>query len=104
MPEGDTIRRLADRIQARFAGQRCARCITRDPRLVGLETEAGCGEPMTRRKSGAGRAVLVDDHEPVLEALNDARPTRDEMADQPPSELDALGEHSVDRRQGGRRV
>ncbi len=37
MPEGDTIRRLADRIQARFAGQRCERCVTRDPRLVGVD-------------------------------------------------------------------
>lgn len=37
MPEGDTIRRLADRITARFAGQQCRRCVTRDPRLVGLD-------------------------------------------------------------------
>lgn len=37
MPEGDTIRRLADRITARFAGQRVQRCVTRDPRLVGLD-------------------------------------------------------------------
>ena len=37
MPEGDTIRRLADRITERFAGQRCARSVTRDPRLVGLD-------------------------------------------------------------------
>jgi endonuclease VIII len=37
VPEGDTIRRLADRITARFAGQRCARCVTRDPRLVGVD-------------------------------------------------------------------
>lgn len=37
MPEGDTIRRLADRITARFAGQRCVRCVTRDPRLVGVD-------------------------------------------------------------------
>lgn len=37
MPEGDTIRRLADRITTRFAGQQCRRCITRDPRLVGLD-------------------------------------------------------------------
>jgi len=37
MPEGDTIRRLADKIQARFAGQTCQRCITRDPRLVGVD-------------------------------------------------------------------
>ena len=37
MPEGDTIRRLAERINQRFAGQRCTRCVTRDPRLVGLD-------------------------------------------------------------------
>jgi endonuclease VIII len=37
MPEGDTIRRLADRIGARFAGQRVQRCVTRDPRLVGVD-------------------------------------------------------------------
>jgi len=37
MPEGDTIRRLADRIRNRFAGQRCVRCVTRDPRLVGVD-------------------------------------------------------------------
>jgi endonuclease-8 len=37
MPEGDTIRRLADRITQRFAGQRCLRCVTRDPRLVGID-------------------------------------------------------------------
>ena len=37
MPEGDTIRRLAERINHRFAGQRCTRCVTRDPRLVGLD-------------------------------------------------------------------
>jgi endonuclease-8 len=37
MPEGDTIRRLADRIGARFVGHRVERCVTRDPRLVGLD-------------------------------------------------------------------
>lgn len=37
MSEGDTIRRLADRIRDRFAGQRCVRCVTRDPRLVGVD-------------------------------------------------------------------
>ena len=37
MPEGDTIRRLADRITSRLAGQRCVRCITRDPRLSGVD-------------------------------------------------------------------
>ncbi|MCB1001505.1 MAG: hypothetical protein R2713_10440 [Ilumatobacteraceae bacterium] len=37
MPEGDTIRRLADRISERFGGQPCTRCVTRDPRLVGLD-------------------------------------------------------------------
>lgn len=37
MPEGDTIRRLADKITARFAGQTCRCCVTRDPRLVGFD-------------------------------------------------------------------
>ena len=37
MPEGDTIRRLADRISERFGGQRCLRSVVRDPRLVGLD-------------------------------------------------------------------
>ena len=37
MPEGDTIRRLADKIRQRFLGERCVRCITRDPRLVGVD-------------------------------------------------------------------
>jgi endonuclease-8 len=37
VPEGDTIRRLADKITDRFAGQTCTRCITRDPRLVGFD-------------------------------------------------------------------
>jgi endonuclease-8 len=37
MPEGDTIRRLAERINRRFAGQRCTRTVTRDPRLVGVD-------------------------------------------------------------------
>ncbi|MEK7423080.1 MAG: DNA-formamidopyrimidine glycosylase family protein [Actinomycetota bacterium] len=37
MAEGDTIRRLADRITARFGGQRCMRCVTRDPRLSGVD-------------------------------------------------------------------
>jgi len=41
MPEGDTIRRLAEKINRRFSGQRCTRCITRDPRLVGVDFE-GC--------------------------------------------------------------
>src|SRR3954463_14355916 len=36
MPEGDTIRRLADKIGRRFIGERCIRCVTRDPRLVGV--------------------------------------------------------------------
>ena len=37
MPEGDTIRRLADKIGQRFTGERCARCVTRDPRLAGVD-------------------------------------------------------------------
>ena len=37
MPEGDTIRRLADKISKQFIGERCVRCVTRDPRLVGVD-------------------------------------------------------------------
>ncbi len=37
MPEGDTIRKLAERINQRFAGERVERCVTRDPRLVGVD-------------------------------------------------------------------
>jgi endonuclease-8 len=37
MPEGDTVRRLADRIGARFVGQRCSRSIARDPRITHLD-------------------------------------------------------------------
>jgi endonuclease-8 len=37
VPEGDTIRRLADKIGRRFGGQRCLRSVTRDPRLVGVD-------------------------------------------------------------------
>lgn len=37
MPEGDTIRRLADRITQRFVGERCAQSTMRDPRLVGAD-------------------------------------------------------------------
>ena len=37
MPEGDTIRRLAERINRRFAGERCERSVTRDPRLVHVD-------------------------------------------------------------------
>lgn len=37
MPEGDTIRRLADRVTARFVGEQCQRSTMRDPRLVGAD-------------------------------------------------------------------
>jgi len=37
MPEGDTVRRLADRIGARFSGERCMRSIVRDPRITHLD-------------------------------------------------------------------
>lgn len=37
MPEGDTIRRLADRIDQRFAGEVCTRSIARDPRITHLD-------------------------------------------------------------------
>jgi endonuclease VIII len=34
MPEGDTLRRLAESIDQRFAGQRVTRSVTRDPRIA----------------------------------------------------------------------
>lgn len=37
MPEGDTLRRLADKITNRFAGARVERSVMRDPRLVGVD-------------------------------------------------------------------
>lgn len=37
MAEGDTIHRLAERIDARLGGKRVACCVTRDPRLVGID-------------------------------------------------------------------
>ena len=37
MPEGDTIHRLAARVNAGLAGQVCTTCVTRDPRLVGVD-------------------------------------------------------------------
>lgn len=37
MPEGDTVRRLADRIEVKFLGQRCQRSFARDPRITHLD-------------------------------------------------------------------
>jgi endonuclease VIII len=37
MPEGDTLRRLAGRVNARFAGHRITRSVTRDPRIATVE-------------------------------------------------------------------
>ncbi len=37
MPEGDTLRRLASSIEARFAGDVVQRSVMRDPRLVGVD-------------------------------------------------------------------
>lgn len=37
MPEGDTLRRLANRITERFAGQRVQRSVTRDPRIATVD-------------------------------------------------------------------
>jgi endonuclease-8 len=41
MPEGDTLRRLADRITSTFAGAVVERTAVRDPRLVGVDL-TGC--------------------------------------------------------------
>jgi endonuclease VIII len=55
MPEGDTIRRLAERINRRFAGQRVARCVTRDPRLVGVDLTGA----VLREADAHGKHLLI---------------------------------------------
>jgi len=55
MPEGDTIRRLAEWINRRFAGQRCERCVTRDPRLVHVDL-AGT---VLREADAHGKHLLI---------------------------------------------
>ncbi|MET0147445.1 MAG: DNA-formamidopyrimidine glycosylase family protein [Ilumatobacteraceae bacterium] len=55
MPEGDTIRRLAERINRRFAGERCQRSITRDPRLVHVDF-AGA---VLREADARGKHLLI---------------------------------------------
>lgn len=60
VPEGDTIRRLADKISARFAGQTCRRCVTRDPRLVGLDLTGS----VLRDADANGKHLLLRFEEP----------------------------------------
>jgi len=55
MPEGDTIRRLAERITRRFAGQRCQRCVTRDPRLVHVDLSGA----VLREADARGKHLLI---------------------------------------------
>ncbi|HEU4840443.1 MAG TPA: DNA-formamidopyrimidine glycosylase family protein [Ilumatobacteraceae bacterium] len=55
MPEGDTIRRLAERINRRFAGQRVERTITRDPRLVGVDLTGA----VLREADAHGKHLLI---------------------------------------------
>ena len=55
MPEGDTISRLAERINRRFAGERCARSVTRDPRLVHVDF-AGT---VLREADARGKHLLI---------------------------------------------
>ncbi len=55
MPEGDTIRRLAERITTRFGGQRCQRSITRDPRL----THADFAGAVLTGADAVGKHLLV---------------------------------------------
>jgi endonuclease-8 len=55
MPEGDTIRRLAERINRRFAGQRCERCVTRDPRLVHVDFTGA----VLREADARGKHLLI---------------------------------------------
>ena len=74
MPEGDTIRRLADRISRRFVGEQCVRCVTRDPRLVGVDL--------------AGATLVDVDAVDVVDVAADAGSLR--FRDRP------AGEHVVD--------
>ncbi len=55
MPEGDTIRRLAERINRRFAGQRVERTVTRDPRLVGVDLTG----TVLREADAHGKHLLI---------------------------------------------
>jgi endonuclease-8 len=55
MPEGDTIRRLAEKVSARFAGQRCVRSVTRDPRL----THADFAGAVLTRADAVGKHLFI---------------------------------------------
>lgn len=55
MPEGDTIRRLANTITRRFVGQRVTKTVTRDPRLVGVDFSGS----VLREAEAVGKHLLL---------------------------------------------
>ena len=64
MSEGDTIRYLSTRIGAALAGQRCVRCVTRDPRLVGVDLVGS----VLRTADAFGKHLFVEFDDVVLHA------------------------------------
>ena len=107
MPEGDTIRRLADKISRRFAGQRCARCVVRDPRLVGVDL-AGLDAGRRRRRRQAPPDPLRQRQHRARASLDDG--LVDGRADRPrtgvaPADRAVDGDGPADRhRRSGARV
>jgi endonuclease VIII len=65
MPEGDTVRYLATRITAALAGQRCTRCVTRDPRLSGVNLE---GSALVKADAFGKHLFVCFDNDSVLHA------------------------------------
>jgi endonuclease-8 len=55
MPEGDTVRRLADRIARRFLGERVQRCISRHPSIATLDLT---GQRL-RQSDAVGKHLLL---------------------------------------------
>ncbi len=55
MPEGDTVRRLADRIARRFLGEQVQRCISRHPSIATLDLT---GQRLTRTDA-VGKHLLL---------------------------------------------
>jgi endonuclease VIII len=74
MPEGDTVRYLATRITAALAGQRCTRCVTRDPRLSGVNLVGPdlCGDAAPDPDEIASRLQRIGET-PLAAALLDQR-------------------------------
>jgi endonuclease-8 len=65
MPEGDTLRRLADAIAGRFTDDVVQRCVTRDPRLVGVDLT---GRRLTSADAYGKHLFIRFDHGATLHA------------------------------------